>query len=237
MVIPLYNEAERFDLEYWKIRTKNESIYHYFIDDGSNDGTFELLSSLARQAPMSIKVIQLPKNAGKAEALRYGLLHALDENPDVEIIGYCDGDSTVISQDVVRLLNLMNERNIDVMLGSRVMLSGRQIKRTPIRHFIGRIIVSTLGVGHRNFPYDPQNGFKLFRNSALFRKSLEEPFRTRWFIDIELMLRIRQYGLDSFWEEPLMLWEESEGSHLSFRSIPRILYEMVIVRRLLRKWI
>jgi len=224
-------------MEYWRARTRNKSFCHYFVDDGSIDETYELLLSLASFSPTKIKVLKLRKNVGKAEALRHGLMQALEDNPGVKLIGYCDGDSTVLSDDILNLIKIMEENKFDLVLASRVMLLGRSITRTTRRHIIGRIVVTVLGVGHNNFPYDPQNGLKLLRNSAGLKESLTEPFKTRWFVDIEIMLRMRQLGMTMFWEEPLLHWEESGESHLSLRSIPRIIHELFIVRRLLRKWI
>ena len=85
LVIPCYNEANRLDTAAFKnFRLPSDQIEFVFVNDGSTDGTLQLLQTL----PGS--VVNLERNSGKAEAVRRGILAALDRKPD--IVGFWDAD-------------------------------------------------------------------------------------------------------------------------------------------------
>ena len=75
IVIPVYNEEENVRLLFRKIQTVceaiNETYKILFVDDGSRDGTFEVLSELHKEAPF-LRVIRFEKNAGQTAAIAAG---------------------------------------------------------------------------------------------------------------------------------------------------------------------
>ncbi len=93
LIVPCYNESLRLDIG--KIRQQLEQHPHWqwiFVDDGSTDGTAIQLSELDRDYPQLVHVLQLPHNLGKADAIRAGLMAALDQHPQPKYIGYLDAD-------------------------------------------------------------------------------------------------------------------------------------------------
>ncbi len=60
---------------------------------------------------------------------------------------------------------------------------------------------------------------------------MKERFRTRWFVDIEILLRYRALNkIDLIlWEEPVTLWRDVTGSRISFRNWISIALEIVIL--------
>jgi hypothetical protein len=75
---------------------------------------------------------------------------------------------------------------------------------------------------------DTQCGLKLFKASDALLGELEAPFRTRWFFEIEMILRRRSNGdLFRIREEPLEEWNEIGGSHISGKEIFRVFFEML----------
>ena len=76
VVIPFYNESESLPILYnelEEVRLKNDLKMEYvFIDDGSTDGSFERLSSIAGENT-NLKLIQLRRNFGKSKALFLGM--------------------------------------------------------------------------------------------------------------------------------------------------------------------
>lgn len=75
VVIPLYNERESLEELYGRISASlapmQEDFEIVFVDDGSTDGSFEVLSRLRNQ-DSRVKVIRFLANSGKAAALQAG---------------------------------------------------------------------------------------------------------------------------------------------------------------------
>lgn len=116
VVIPIFNEKESITPLYRELktvlegmRTKYEVI---FVDDGSGDGTGEILQRLA-QEDKRMKVIRFRKNFGQTAAIAAGVEHALGE-----IIVTMDGDGQNDPHDIPRLLNKL-EDGYDVVSGWR----------------------------------------------------------------------------------------------------------------------
>ena len=239
IVVPCFNEARRFPMQYWReIITTESEIQWLFVDDGSRDGTFDLIKELCKDS--TIHVIKLPKNLGKGNAIRLGLLETLRLNPTAEVIGYIDSDGAFSITDVFRLATMAlghiksgKVQAIDALISSRAALAGRAINRKPTRHYLGRVIATLLTNKWQGTPYDTQSGYKLFRNSQAFRESVRNEFATRWFFDVELLTRIgiTNHGKLNIWEEPLSSWNDIDGSKLSAREMHRISYELVVARR------
>jgi hypothetical protein len=119
------------------------------------------------------------------------------------------------------------------MLSSRVALAGREIRRNPSRHYLGRVVATFLTRSWIDAPYDTQSGFKIFSNTESLRSALENDFKTSWFVDIEILTRIGNSngGLLNIWEEPLTFWRDVAGSKLKLSKIPKLLIEIFIARK------
>jgi len=245
LVVPCFNEAVRFPANYWReiIGLENE-ISWIFVDDGSYDATFEILQEVTKGT--SAQTHRFSKNNGKANAIRLGLLEAIKRHPEIEVLGYLDSDGAFSKADILRLAEIsLKEVNhnsgamIDAVISSRVALSGRAIHRNQVRHYIGRIVATVLTYNWSDAPYDTQSGFKLFRNSNSLQVALLKEFESKWFVDMELLLRIgiENRGNLSIWEEPLNSWRDVEGSKISWRDSITILREIWVVRRTLSTYL
>ena len=105
IVIPCFNEAERLNRDEVGVLLADPQVQIIFVDDGSTDGTLELLSDLRIEHPERIEVLPLPENIGKAEAVRKGLLHAVSSSAD--ITGYLDADFATPASEI----RVITERN------------------------------------------------------------------------------------------------------------------------------
>ena len=70
LIIPCYNEGKRLDFKEFK--KFKSSCYFLFVNDGSKDNTLDLIKKNIEEG---IYVLDLPKNVGKGEAIRQGILY------------------------------------------------------------------------------------------------------------------------------------------------------------------
>lgn len=73
LVIPMFNEANRWNQGYWEkvVSIKNVSVL--FVNDGSSDLTAQILSGFIKNHE-GVKQLNLLTNKGKSEAVRLGML-------------------------------------------------------------------------------------------------------------------------------------------------------------------
>lgn len=238
IVVPVFNEELRFDLPYWRMIVEGSNFNFLFVNDGSTDRTQELIESISLP---NLRHLQLLSNMGKAEAIRAGCLTLINqEGSRVDLLGYMDSDRALDAKEVCGILQETSSLlygSFDAIWLSRVKLAGRDIQRDQIRHLVGRIIATFLGHGIKNYPYDTQCGFKVFRFSSFLQEALDTPFQTRWFIDIELYSRVSASA--GSWinvlEIPLNSWREVGNSKIRSIAVPSIINEVAVVRSLLKK--
>lgn len=240
LVVPCFNEAERWSAPYWAEILKIPDLQLLFVDDGSSDAT----RALAEEAVdgTASEVLSLPVNAGKAEAVRAGMQRLLagHSDPDTDAliaVGYLDADGAFNRQDIEDLIEAYRHKvlteEFQAAWSSRVALAGRDIARSGSRHYIGRLIATFVSLGYGHIPYDTQSGYKLFQPGERLATCLAEPFRTRWLFELELLARWRAMFGSSLrvWEEPLQYWHDVPGSKITGRESVRVMRELIAVKR------
>jgi dolichyl-phosphate beta-glucosyltransferase len=220
IVIPCYNEAQRLQIHKFKDDVCDGHDQRFlFVNDGSTDGTLNVLQTICNEDPQRYAICNLPRNVGKAEAVRRGVLRAFDAEPDY--VGYWDADLATPLETIPIFCELLDARpDLEIVFGARVRLLGRVIARSALRHYLGRMFATAasvvLGIG----VYDTQCGAKLFRACPAIRSLFEEPFLTRWLFDVEILARLihmrRVAGFppveEVIYEFPLDEWQDVAGS-------------------------
>jgi glycosyltransferase involved in cell wall biosynthesis len=221
LVVPCYNEAGRIRPEAFSSFLDDHADTDFvFVDDGSTDETASILAELASGRNARGRVVHLRENRGKAEAVRRGVLAAFDEDPN--FIGFWDADLATPLHALSGFVEVMRRRpSVEIVMGSRVKLLGRQIRRRAMRHYPGRVF-ATLASLVLDLPvYDTQCGAKLFRDGPRTRSIFREPFIAGWIFDVELLarylelLRVDAEGPspeDTIYELPLRRWTDVGGS-------------------------
>lgn len=219
LVVPAYNEAARLRVETFDAFLRGApDVGFVFVDDGSTDGTDRVLERLASGWGDRVEVCRLERNRGKARAVRAGVERALRRDPDA--FGYWDADLATPLDELPRLRAVLEERpEVDVVMGARVKLLGRQIRRRRIRHYPGRVFATAVSVVLRLAVYDTQCGAKLFRNVPATREAFAQPFLADWIFDVEILSRfvrrLREEGRRpeaAICEVPLRRWTDVRGS-------------------------
>jgi dolichyl-phosphate beta-glucosyltransferase len=234
VVVPCYNEGLRLDEDAFVGLTRDGGLNLIFVDDGSRDSTPARLTSLKNRAPERIEVITLEQNSGKAEAVRRGLLRAIDGGAST--VGYLDADLATPPSEVLRLVALMGSSDAGILMASRVALLGREIQRRAIRHYLGRIFATSASITLGLPVYDTQCGAKLFRRTPQLEAALAQPFLSQWAFDVELIGRLLVGGpgipptaLSQFVEEPLKTWRDVAGSKVRFYQMTLAMTDLILI--------
>lgn len=188
VVVPAYNEELRLDVTALeRFAPLHPDLSFLFVDDGSTDSTFALLTEVADRLP-SVRVMRLETNSGKAEAVRQGLLEAW--RGPFEFVGYWDADWATPLEDIPLFAETLRARpQLQLVLGSRVALLGRQIDRKWYRHYLGRISATCASLVLGIPVYDTQCGAKLMRSSPEMARLFADPFISGWIFDVEMIAR------------------------------------------------
>lgn len=235
IVVPCYNEEQRLQIaEFTSFLNLNPNLDLLFVDDGSSDRTYSVLSSICENRH-NAGALKLPKNVGKAEAVRQGVLSAGQNAPDT--VGFWDADLATPLSAIQPCLDILSRRaDLQVVLGSRLPLLGRSIERNSRRRVAAKAFSFVV---NRLMPLrirDTQCGAKVFRWSEDVQESFSRPFSVNWVFDIEVFLRLHSVWQGEWnnlvYEFPLDEWNEIGGSKLkptdfltAFREVTNLAWQ------------
>lgn len=232
LVVPCYNEASRLDsqtfLDFIALHT---DVSFLFVNDGSTDDTATTIDALASESDR-IHALHLESNAGKAEAVRQGMLWCTARS--YALAGYWDADLSTPLEELAGIRAPLTESaTVDIVTAARIKMVGRKIERNPYRHYSGRAFATAVSILFDIEMYDTQCGAKLFRNTPTTRSLFETPFRTTWVFDVELLVRFA--GCDgksiekNLVEIPLSQWRDVAGSKMRFIDFLRAPFELLLI--------
>jgi glycosyltransferase involved in cell wall biosynthesis len=160
IVIPLYNEAENVEPLYRELKPVLERLgapYEViFVDDGSQDGTYEVLLALHREDP-TVHLVRLSRNFGQTAALAAGFDFARGA-----IIIAMDGDLHHDPQDIPRLLETL-QQGYDIVSGWRKDRPDDFLTRRLPSRIANWIMARLSGVPLRDFG----STFKAYRREII----------------------------------------------------------------------
>ena len=243
VVVPCYNEAERLQpLRFAEFLEQDGNVHFLFVNDGSTDATLQVLKQLRATHPDRIEILDRQPNGGKAEAVRCGMLNAIEEGR-AAYTGFWDADLATPLTVIPHLLaRLAREPRLEMIFGSRVRLLGHHIHRRTIRHYLGRCFATGVSIVLGLPIYDTQCGAKLFRVTPDLRAILAAPFQSRWIFDVEIIARFlalhnedAHYAEESIYESALPRWEDVAGSKVKPADFFVAFYELMKIRRIYRR--
>jgi dolichyl-phosphate beta-glucosyltransferase len=238
IVVPCYNEAQRLGLSAFLKHAIESGDSFLFVNGGSTDATGALLDEFADVSPESFRVLHLGANRGKAEAVRQGVLQALELRP--KYVGYWDADLATPLAAIDEFRTYLDQHpRVEALLGARVRLLGRTIERRILRHCLGRLFATAAAAVLKLPVYDTQCGAKLFRATGRVRGIFAESFRTSWIFDVELLARLLATidgdspvaAEELIHELPLREWRDVAGSKVKARDFVRAAWQLASIWR------
>ena len=240
LVVPCYNEARRIPLNLFeRFLSHHEDISVCFVDDGSTDSTHEMLATFVRRNIESSCLVALPKNTGKAEAVRIGIREILQQVTSCLYIGYWDADlATPLEQSVDFLTLIEGNSMILAVIGSRWVHLGSHIERNFLRNVIGMMMAAIIASYLKLNLHDSQCGAKIFR-APIAREIFSVRFVSRWLFDVELFKRLKQFLalqlkvnetviMNMYCREvPLRCWRDVPDSKLHLSDSLKIFFELI----------
>lgn len=133
VVVPLYNEAESLpELAEWVDRVMRENGFSYemiLIDDGSSDGSWEVVEGLKERYP-AVRGISFARNYGKSAALYCGFAAA-----EGEVVITMDADLQDSPDEIPELRRMILEEGYDLVSGWKKRRHDPVGKRWPSKFF------------------------------------------------------------------------------------------------------
>ncbi len=160
VIVPVYNERETIAEVVRRIRAVPIAKEIIVVDDGSRDGTRELLAEMKGQP--DLQVYLHPQNRGKGAALRTGMSHAAGD-----IVLVQDADLEYDPAEYPQLLRPIVEGNADVVFGSRFMSDGPH-RVLYFWHFVANRLLTQFSNLFTDLNLsDMETCFKVFRREVI----------------------------------------------------------------------
>ena len=164
VVMPVFNERTTIEEIIPRVLAVPVRIELIVVDDGSTDGTRDLLTALQKQ--YTFKLIFQPQNGGKGAALRRGFQEVTGD-----LVVIQDADLEYSPEELPDLIELICKGRADVVYGSRFLGRHRVFLFT---HYLGnRLLTSITNVLYNTMLTDMETCYKVMRIEVLRSFSLE----------------------------------------------------------------
>lgn len=216
VIIPTYNEKENIANILAAIFSLNEGFHVLVIDDGSPDGTAQIVKSLFNTYPNQLFLEERKGKLGLGTAYIHGFKWSIKKG--YAFIFEMDADFSHNPKDLIRLYNACKHEGGDVAVGSRYVAGGK-IENWPIdRHIYSRggaiytKLITWMPVN------DPTAGFVCYKKEVLEAINLEAIRFVGYAFQIEMKFASWKLGFKIV-EVPIVFIDRQAGASKMSKGI------------------
>ena len=209
VIIPTYNEIENIGKIIETVFGLPGNFDVLIIDDGSPDGTAEIVKQKQEEHPDSLHLIERKGKLGLGTAYIRGFEWALDH--DYTYIYEMDADFSHDPADLLRLYDACKNKGADMAIGSRYV-SGVNVVNWPM----GRVLISYFASVYVRIItgmkiHDSTAGFKCYTRRVLETIDLTRIKFKGYAFQIEMKFTAWKFGFNII-EVPIIFTDRREGS-------------------------
>ncbi|MFZ0822834.1 MAG: glycosyltransferase family 2 protein [Terriglobales bacterium] len=216
VVMPVFNERATLQEVVLKVLAVSLEIELICVDDGSQDGSREILAQLQSEHPQ-IRLVLQPQNMGKGAALRRGIQEATGEYVIIQ-----DADLEYDPAEYPRMIEPLVQGKADVVFGSR-FLGGAPHRVLYFWHSVGNRALTLLSNCLTNINLsDMETCYKVFRREVIQAIPIEE---NRFGFEPEITVKVARRNL-RIYEVGISYWGRTyeEGKKIGWKDGVRALY-------------
>jgi glycosyltransferase involved in cell wall biosynthesis len=216
IVMPVYNERRTLHAVIERVLAVPLDTELICVDDGSSDGSREILSELQTRHS-NLRVLLQPKNMGKGAALRRGIQEATGDFVIIQ-----DADLEYDPADYPSLLDPLIQGKADVVYGSR-FLGSRPHRVLYFWHSVGNRLLTLLSNCLTNINLsDMETCYKVFRREIIQAIPIEE---NRFGFEPEITVKVAKRHL-RIYEVGISYWGRTyeEGKKIGWKDGFRALW-------------
>ena len=209
VIIPTYNEKENIEKIIRKVFSLEGDFHILIIDDGSPDGTADIVKGLQKEFPDSLHIVERKGKLGLGTAYICGFKWAVEHGYD--FVFEMDADFSHNPDDLPRLYQACSAEGADVAIGSRYC-NGISVINWPI----GRVIMSYYASAYVRTVlgmkiYDTTAGFLCYRKKVLETIDFDRIKMKGYGFQIEMKYNAYKLGF-KIKEVPIIFVDRTEGT-------------------------
>lgn len=215
VIIPTYNEKENIEKIVRKVFSLTQSFHVLIIDDGSPDGTADIVKQLQNEYNGHLFLEERSGKQGLGTAYIYGFNWALKR--DYEYIFEMDADFSHNPDDLLRLREACLPKTENGAVGADLAIGSRYVKGVNVVNWpMGRVLMSYFASMYvraitRINVQDATAGFKCYRRIVLETIPLDKIKFVGYAFQIEMKYTTIKYGFKVV-EVPIIFTDRTEGT-------------------------
>ncbi|MGE0561253.1 MAG: polyprenol monophosphomannose synthase [Flavobacteriales bacterium] len=209
VIIPTYNEKENVEAMIRKVFSLSKAFDILIIDDGSPDGTADIVKRLQKEFPNQLYIEERKGKLGLGTAYIHGFKWSLSH--DYQYTFEMDCDFSHNPEDLLKLYHACNNEGADLAIGSRY-IKGVNVVNWPM----GRILMSYYASAYVRFITrmnirDTTSGFKCYSRKVLEAINLEKIKFKGYAFQIEMKYAATKLGFKVV-EIPIIFTDRQQGA-------------------------